>query len=223
MKHYHVNTKEFVVGAAIGSLLGSVTALLIAPQSGRRLRRDISDACSSLNDKTQDFTRKGRSFAKNFGNQSSDWFGTASKCIKSLKGWTSEEEEEEACTKDFMIGGLAGGFLGAIAGLLLAPKSGEELRQDIMDTYEDVSDKTEDMANDITRKGKAFAKKARKKANKWLDMAHHLVDDVTERTQDSSDELFEKAKGLFRNHRMHEVIDWASLGYRLWEGLKSKR
>ena len=42
MRHHHVHTKEFIVGAAIGSLLGSVAALLIAPKSGKKLREAIT-------------------------------------------------------------------------------------------------------------------------------------------------------------------------------------
>ncbi|HAU33445.1 MAG TPA: YtxH domain-containing protein, partial [Lysinibacillus sp.] len=37
-------------------------------------------------------------------------------------------EEERVNMKDFVIGALVGGIVGAAAGLLLAPKSGKDLR-----------------------------------------------------------------------------------------------
>jgi gas vesicle protein len=229
MRHYHMNAKEFIVGATIGSLLGSVTALLIAPKSGRGLRKDICNAYCNVSDKTHDLANKGKSLAKNVGCQTCDWASKARSAVegakKSIKGWVSEEEEieEEETTRDLLIGGLAGGILGAVVGLLMAPKPGEELRQDIIDTYEDVSDRTHEFANGVTKKGKAFAKTASKKANKWLDIAHELVDDLTENAQDTGEDIFDKAKDLIQNNRLHDVMDWASLGVRLWKGVKSRR
>ncbi|GLC88202.1 YtxH domain-containing protein [Lysinibacillus piscis] len=40
-------------------------------------------------------------------------------------------EEERVNMKDFVIGALVGGIVGAAAGLLLAPKSGKDLRSDV--------------------------------------------------------------------------------------------
>ena len=45
-------------------------------------------------------------------------------------------------TKGFIIGALVGGVAGALTALLLAPKSGAELRQDIAKTSSDVYGKT---------------------------------------------------------------------------------
>jgi gas vesicle protein len=224
--HHNINAKEFVVGAAVGSLLGSVAALLIAPKAGRKLRQDICDAYYNISDKTCDLAERGKCLAKNVGCQTSNWACKAKSAVdgakKSVKGWISDEEEEEN-SRDLLIGGLVGSVLGAAAGLLLAPKPGEELRQDIVDTYEDVSDKTQEFAHDINKKGKAFAKTARTRANKWLDIAHQLVDDLTDNAQETGEDLFEKAKGLVHNNHIHDAIDWASVGFRLWQGLKSKR
>lgn len=220
MKHNQMNAKEFVVGAAVGSLLGSVGALLIAPKSGKKLRRSICDAYCSLADSTQDIANKGKSLAKNVGCQTCDWASKAKSMVKG-KGWAPEEEEEETA-RDLLIGGLVGGVLGAVVGLLMAPKSGEDLRQDLMDTYEDVSDNAHDFAENMTKQGKAFAKKANSKANKWLHLAQQLVEDLTENAQDASEDIFDKAKGLINNNRIHDVMDWASLGFRLWQGVKSK-
>lgn len=207
MARNHMHTKEFVVGATVGSLLGSVAALLIAPKSGQKLRDDICDAYCAFTDRTQDIADRAKSAVNG--------------ASKTVKGWVYEEEEET--TKDLLIGGIAGAVLGAAIGLLLAPKAGEDLRQDIADTYEDVSDRTQRFANGMTKRGKSFAKTARSSANKWLNVAQQIVEDLTEDAQNKGEDLFERAKGLVGNNRFHEAMDWAALGYRLWQGVKSKR
>lgn len=222
MRHYHVNTKEFAIGAAVGSLLGSVAALLIAPKSGKRLRQDICDTYCDISDKTQDLASRSKSFARSVGCQTCDWKSKAKSALKAVKGMVGEQAEEE-CAKDLLIGGVAGCVLGAVVGLLLAPKEGESLRQDLVDSYEDVSERTQEFANGISKKGRIYAKKARKNANKWLDFARDIVDDLTEDVQDSGLELVEKAKDLIHNERINEVMDWASLGYRMWQGIKQSK
>jgi gas vesicle protein len=225
MGHHHLHTKEFVIGATVGSLLGSVAALLIAPKAGKKLREDICGAYNCFTDKTQDLANRGRSLAKSVGCHSCDWASKA-KCVvdgarKKIKGWTSEEEEET--TRDLLIGGLVGGVVGAAVGLLLAPKSGEDLREDIADTYEDLSERTQDFADDVTKRGRSFAKKASSKANKWLVFAQDILEDLTGDAQEKGEEWIEQAKGLVKNKRANEIMDWAHLGYRLWRGIQSRR
>ena len=64
----------------------------------------------------------------------------------------------------FLAGFIVGGAIGAIAGILLAPKSGEETRQLIADTSKDVlrrADETvkeiqsraDDVVSDMQKKG----------------------------------------------------------------------
>ena len=223
---HHLHTKEFIIGATVGSLLGSVAALLAAPKTGKKLREDICDAYCHLTDKTQDLACRGKSMAKNLGCQTCDWTNKASSAIqgasKTVKGWVSEEEEEDT-TRDLLIGGLVGGVLGAVVGLLLAPKPGEDLRQDLADTYEDISERTQDFANSMTKKGRSFAKTTSSRANKWLAVAKNLIDDLTEGSQASAGDVIDQVKGLVNNKRLNDALEWATLGYRVWQGLQSKR
>lgn len=224
MTHHQIHTKEFLVGAAVGSLLGGVAALFTAPKSGRELREDISDACCDATHRTQNLAQKGKSFVNdigcrtcNLGSKAKNSFGEVGKNIKSWVG--CEEECEEEGKKDLFIGGLAGAILGATIGLLLAPKAGDELRQDIVDTYDDVSDR----AQKIVRKGKSYARSAQSKRDKWLNVAKHVVEELSENVHDTSDDWLEKAKNLVDDNRVNDVIDWATLGLRVWKGITSKR
>lgn len=226
MGNHRSHTKEFVVGAAVGSLLGSVAALLVAPKTGQKLRDDLCDAYCSIADTTQDLASKGKSFAKDVSCQTCDWADKAKSAVngakKTIKGWVSEEEEDTT-TRDLLIGGLIGGALGAAFGLLLAPKTGDKLRQDLMETYEDISERTQDFAEDVTKKGKSFAKSARSKTNKWIDLAQNIIEDLSEGAHEKGEDWIEQAKGLMNNKRMNDVLNWAQVGYRVWNGLQSKK
>ncbi len=48
-------TKGFVIGAIIGAAVGSITALLLAPKSGRELRNDLAQKSTEYYDKTTDY------------------------------------------------------------------------------------------------------------------------------------------------------------------------
>lgn len=58
---------------------------------------------------------------------------------------------------------VAGSAIGIVTGLLLAPKSGKELRQDISDKAENVKDVAQDKAGDIKDEAKDKASKAKDK------------------------------------------------------------
>lgn len=61
---------------------------------------------------------------------------------KTVQGWKEQARDSanqlmnkgDAVNKNLLIGGVAGGLIGATAALLLAPKSGSELMQDIAHT-----------------------------------------------------------------------------------------
>ncbi|GAA0377171.1 YtxH domain-containing protein [Paenibacillus motobuensis] len=50
--------KGWIWGAAIGTIVGSVTALLFAPKAGRELRKDIADGARQVGEKTQEVAGK---------------------------------------------------------------------------------------------------------------------------------------------------------------------
>jgi gas vesicle protein len=213
------SAKEFLIGAAVGSLLGGVAALLTAPKSGEKLRGDIHDMYEGLTDRTEDLvdqvSRKGKSIV-NCVNKKGDWSSKAKALMCELS--TLKNHEEECGTREMLIGTAIGGVVGAVAGLMLAPKSGAELRQDLVDTYEDVAERAEDFTSDVQKKGKAFGKKARKQTNKWLDLARNVAGEYMEDAEEVGEEFVDGAKDKIDN-----VIEWATLGYKVWQGLNKRR
>jgi gas vesicle protein len=78
-------------------------------------------------------------------------------------------------TKDFLIGGLIGGIVGASAAFLFAPKSGRELRQDINEQARAAKDKTSDWTNQAVEKGSTMASTA---ARSVTDQSTQLIEKV---------------------------------------------
>nr|WP_227779407.1 YtxH domain-containing protein [Paenibacillus illinoisensis] len=79
-------------GALIGSVVGSVTALLLAPKSGRELRQDISEGARQV-------TEKGQELAVKVGEQSSQIVSkvkeTADVVIQDIQSWRNCAEGKE--------------------------------------------------------------------------------------------------------------------------------
>jgi gas vesicle protein len=80
--------------------------------------------------------------------------------------------------KDFIIGAVVGGLLGAMTALLLAPKSGRELRKDIAEGYETISDKTLQIAGTVSDKTSAILKTTTAQTSEWVDKAKDVASTV---------------------------------------------
>lgn len=78
------SNKSLLWGALIGSVVGSVTALLLAPKSGRELRQDITEGARQVSE-------KGQELAGIVGEQSSQIVSkvkeTADVVIQDIQSW----------------------------------------------------------------------------------------------------------------------------------------
>ncbi|OEH91791.1 YtxH domain-containing protein [Bacillus solimangrovi] len=70
---------------------------------------------------------------------------------------SNENNNNNINSKDFLIGTFIGGFLGAAAALLFAPKSGKELRQDLNHQADNVRTKTGELRDTAVEKGTVIA------------------------------------------------------------------
>jgi gas vesicle protein len=100
-----MNTKDFVIGALVGGIVGAATALFLAPKSGRELREDLNGQASVLKEKTNQIRESAMTHgsalaaaAKEKTNvvtqavQSNDWVNK----VKTLKTENEQEFEEAA-------------------------------------------------------------------------------------------------------------------------------
>jgi gas vesicle protein len=130
--------------------------------------------------------------------------------------------------KEFLAGAIIGGVVGAAAALLMAPKSGEELREDIADKVQEISENTHDFADDIHEKGKRFANNASSGASSIVDQASDVIETITDEIQNWKDrrkggKIRVKETIASASEHLDDILDWASLGIRLWQSAKRRR
>jgi gas vesicle protein len=77
--------------------------------------------------------------------------------------------------KDFFIGAVVGGVLGALTALVLAPKTGKELRSDISEQYDKISEKTVEIAGTVGTKTQEIAKTVSVQTGEIVDKAKEVA------------------------------------------------
>ncbi len=75
----------------------------------------------------------------------------------------------------FIAGFIVGGAIGAIAGILLAPKSGEETRQMLSDSAKDMIKKADETAKQIQSKAEDAVTELQKKGEEIKDKLQDLI------------------------------------------------
>ncbi|MFJ7637591.1 YtxH domain-containing protein [Peribacillus sp. NPDC097206] len=96
-----------------------------------------------------------------------------------------EEARDSINSKDFMIGALIGGMIGAATALFMAPKTGKELRNDFNEQAKSLSEKTEKLRQTAMEKGTVLADTAKEKTGT-----------VTELVSSKSSDIVNKVKNL---------------------------
>lgn len=87
------------------------------------------------------------------------------------------------CIGRFLAGFIIGGAVGGIAGILLAPDSGEDTREKLIDKSEEAYKYSEESLKEIQSK----------------------ANDVIENIQNKGDELYGKVQDLINKHRSEEA------------------
>lgn len=88
--------------------------------------------------------------------------------------------ERQGRGTDFLIGAVVGGVMGAVAALLLAPKSGKELRADIADQAQQLGSKTQKLAETVSSKTQVLAKQVTDQTGELLHKAKEMAESVSE-------------------------------------------
>ncbi|GAA0332860.1 YtxH domain-containing protein [Bacillus carboniphilus] len=104
----------------------------------------------------------------------------------------NQNQESNINAKDFIIGALVGGIVGAATALFMAPKSGKELRGDLSEQAIILKERTGNLRDTAVQKGNEFANTAKEKTNEWSQMI-----------QLQSNELKNKMKSM-RNEEVAE-------------------
>lgn len=75
----------------------------------------------------------------------------------------------------FLSGFIVGGALGAIAGILLAPQTGEETRELLCDTSKDVIQKTDKTVKEIQDKADTIVSDLQQKGDEIMEKIQNLI------------------------------------------------
>lgn len=112
----------------------------------------------------------------------------------------AEQDHQNEFLKGLLIGSIAGGAVGAMLGLLLAPKSGEETRKLITDTTTDLYKKTADFIAGSTETVKNETTKvyneAKEKASEIVSSAKHQAEELIDRAENVLKVAKEKASDV---------------------------
>lgn len=94
--------------------------------------------------------------------------------------YESSESSNVGTAITFLLIGLGAG---ALAGLLLAPKSGKQLRRDLKRGYDDALDTVGDWADEAKDRVRDASDRVRDVAGRGADMASDLGDAVRDKTE----------------------------------------
>lgn len=137
---------------------------------------------------------------------------------------------------DLIKGALIGVAIGGLAALFMAPKSGKQLRDDIVDGYNSFSTGSHDKLDDVKEKAQCFMDSLQGKACEepcetnvfllgglagtvlgglaGLLLAPQAGNKLREKLGDEYDVIYDKAKGVMnsiqsgKNSFQHEIEDW---------------
>ena len=112
-----------------GGFFGAGTALLFAPKPGKKIRKDLKRIATITRDQVSEAVDRGKEFFEDSKTAVSSAVEAGKKTyvegIDKLGKFTKKDE------RSILLPILAGGVIGAGIALLLAPKSGKEVREDL--------------------------------------------------------------------------------------------
>lgn len=99
-----------------------------------------------------------------------------------------------------MVGLLIGGAVGMVTSLLIAPKSGSKLRQDLWSIYRSWQDKTSQLASTLSTQAEAAASKISEKTEDVMssvsDTAKDITSTVSDKAKDIASTVSDKSKSF---------------------------
>lgn len=184
---------DMLKGIMVGSCLGGIAALLLAPMSGKELRHEIEDCCSAVTDQTKEYYDEITEQAHNLKEQAQKY-----------AGWAEEKNDNKA----LILGVLLGAVVGSLAALLIAPQNSKQLRKQLGNKYEEFRDKAEAAVENLPSQ-------AGQKLEEWKDIFSTLMTKISSPKR----KVCGKSTGL----DLEDIAGWATLGMRVVHALQGKR
>lgn len=97
----NIDSKDFMIGALVGGMLGAAAALLLAPKAGKELRSDLNEQAVYLKDKSNEFSHLAREKSSNIVRTVSEQSNQVATKVKDLTSnlrkdidkWRAKEED----------------------------------------------------------------------------------------------------------------------------------
>ncbi|KAB8138334.1 YtxH domain-containing protein [Gracilibacillus oryzae] len=106
-----------------------------------------------------------------------------------------EENNQNINSKDFLIGSLIGGIVGASLALIFAPKSGKELRSDINHGAHYVKDRANEWKEVAYDKGNEWKGYAQEQSNQLGQVVSEKSQNLTNKLKETKTTIQDKMKG----------------------------
>ncbi|QXE00726.1 YtxH domain-containing protein [Terribacillus sp. DMT04] len=81
------NGRDFLIGSIIGSVAGAITALVLAPKSGKELRNDITEQAGTLKGRAGDMTSQ-------YSEKGMQWKEALTDKVKNMKSGNDQSNDE---------------------------------------------------------------------------------------------------------------------------------
>jgi gas vesicle protein len=107
------------------------------------------------------------------------------------------ENQNNMNGKDFLLGAIIGGIIGAGTALLLAPKQGKELREDVGRQYSVMKDKAQDWSVIAKDKSSEWASIVKDRSGEVASTVKDVSSEVASAVKDISSDVSSKAKERF--------------------------
>lgn len=89
---------------------------------------------------------------------------------------------------------MLAGAIGAVVGMLMAPKRGSEMREELIDKYFDTKNRAQNNVESAKSKAAETMDAAKDKVHDVADKAKEVVDRSADKTTDAADKVTERAK-----------------------------
>ena len=97
-------------------------------------------------------------------------------------------ENKNKSSKSFIMGAIVGGIVGAVTALLLAPKSGKEMREDINEQAAVLKERALQLKDTAVEKG-----------SEWISIAKEKSSEIAKTVNKQSQQVVEKVKDFTQN------------------------
>jgi gas vesicle protein len=199
----HLN--NLLISATAGTIIGATTALLFAPKSGRRLRDDIYRTYEDLSEKGQDLMDDVVERGQKAADTASDYAEDIKNSASNLFGSTTQDNSNT----NLLIGAIGGGVLGLAAVLFLLQSRNQE-------------NGDEGLLNKINKAGKL----AKKNSAHWVETARDLLETISSKVSEPlqhNGSVSHEDESEDSHSTLHNVMDLASVGFKVWQNMKKRR